>query len=255
MASEWSLLIRGYLTRSTWKGRRSARFVSWNMRFIDVGWLSEVCADHVLPFLFSGFPWVCTGAQGLSSLFSMILILPLAKKKDLGYACSFFKMSSPQPAQRNMSADLESTQATAKQHLWARSTGMEVQAASTATTTEVASVILCMLPIRAHRLSPTEFARAVQRMGVRKNQDITLRFETRSACYRGPRIQKCPKWLREGAKGVLTSRRKRSPESVLHQCNPILHQCNPILHQCNPLLHQCNRLLVRMHQNTFCTLA
>ena len=29
------------------------------------------------------------------------------------------------------------------------------------------------------------------------------RVETRSACYRGPEAQKCPKWLREGAKDVL----------------------------------------------------
>ena len=38
-------------------------------------------------------------------------------------------------------------------------------------------------------------------------------FETRSACYRGPKPQKCPKWSGEGAKGVLTSWRDSLPRA------------------------------------------
>ena len=34
---------------------------------------------------------------------------------------------------------------------------------------------------------------------------------TPSACYRGPKPQKCPKWLGEGAKGVLDPRSKGLP--------------------------------------------
>ena len=37
------------------------------------------------------------------------------------------------------------------------------------------------------------------------SKDVMGCFETRSACYRGPKPHKCPKWLGEGAKVVLTS--------------------------------------------------
>ena len=55
---------------------------------------------------------------------------------------------------------------------------------------------------------------------------------------------------RRGCKRCFDQLERWSPESLLHQCNPVLHQCNPVLHQCNPCLHQCNRLLVHMLQNT-----
>ena len=38
------------------------------------------------------------------------------------------------------------------------------------------------------------------------------RVATPSACYRGPKPQKCPKWLGEGAKGVLDPESKGLPK-------------------------------------------
>ena len=46
-------------------------------------------------------------------------------------------------------------------------------------------------------------------------------FATPSACYRRPKPQNWPKWLGEGAKGVLAIWRKASPKSLFHQCNGV----------------------------------
>ena len=48
-------------------------------------------------------------------------------------------------------------------------------------------------------------------MGVGRRGGKSIKFVSRSACYRGPQPQKGPKWLGEGAKGVLTSSRDGLP--------------------------------------------
>ena len=55
---------------------------------------------------------------------------------------------------------------------------------------------------------------------------------TPSACYRGPKPQKCPKWLGEGAKGLL------DPGSKVR-----LHWCKRGLHRCKTGFGWCKRLL------------
>ena len=82
--------------------------------------------------------------------------------------------------------------------------------------------------------------------GRRKHVEIRSWLATPRACYRGPKPQKCPKWLGEGAKGVFAPRAPRSPKSLLHHLNPVLHRCNS-------LLHQCKRTLAPWVQKTFCT--
>ena len=57
-------------------------------------------------------------------------------------------------------------------------------------------------------------------------------FATPSACYRGPKPQKCPKWLGEGAKGLL------DPGSKV-----LLHWCKRELHRCKTGFRWCKRRL------------
>ena len=45
------------------------------------------------------------------------------------------------------------------------------------------------------------------------SQSCTQGLATRSACYRGPKLQNSPKWLGEGAKGVLANCRKGLPRA------------------------------------------
>ena len=63
-------------------------------------------------------------------------------------------------------------------------------------------------------------------------------FATRSACYRGRKPQSCPKWLGEGAKGVLVYVDK----SLLRWCKRGWYQCKRLLGDLSPA-----------GQNTFCT--
>ena len=55
---------------------------------------------------------------------------------------------------------------------------------------------------------------------------------TPSACYRGPKPQTCPKWLGEGAKGLLDSGSK----VLLHWCKRELHRCKTGFRWCKRLL-------------------
>ena len=56
-------------------------------------------------------------------------------------------------------------------------------------------------------------------------------LETQSACYRGPKPQQCPKWLGEGAKGVLA----HGPKNLWHWYKRGLHWCKTGLHWCKTL--------------------
>ena len=53
----------------------------------------------------------------------------------------------------------------------------------------------------------------------RKN-DLDLRPKG-SVCYRGPKPQKCPKWLGEGAKGLLGQGRQRPLALVQKRVAPV----------------------------------
>ena len=48
-----------------------------------------------------------------------------------------------------------------------------------------------------------------------------ISFATQRFCYRGPKPQKCPKWLGEGAKGVLGQGRQRPLALVQKRVAPV----------------------------------
>ena len=52
-----------------------------------------------------------------------------------------------------------------------------------------------------------------------------------SACYIGPELQNCPRWLEEGAKGVLVYMDQKTVALVrgLHWCKTALHWCKRLL--------------------------
>ena len=59
------------------------------------------------------------------------------------------------------------------------------------------------------------------------------KFATPSACYRGAKPQKCPKWLGEGAKGPFGPREPKSSctgaERELHRCKTGFRWCKRLL--------------------------
>ena len=73
------------------------------------------------------------------------------------------------------------------------------------------------------------------------------RIATLSACYRGPKPQKCPRWLGKGAKGVLDQGAKVSQESFAPP-----KPCFAPVQLSLSLLHQRKRPWAPLAQKTFC---
>ena len=80
-------------------------------------------------------------------------------------------------------------------------------------TAHLSQLEACPHPGGAHRLR-NDLSRAL--LGPKTKKQYRG-LETWSACYRGPKPQKCPKWLGEGCKRFLDQLEKWSPEGVLHQ--------------------------------------
>ena len=101
-------------------------------------------------------------------------------------------------------------------------------------------------PTPPHDPSPRSRIRARKQL-----RDLPLgrtTLETRTACYRGPKPQHCPKWLGEGAKGVLTSRRDGLPRV---SCTSATLVCTSATLSCT----SATGFWAHVQENTFCTLS